>query len=110
VTHYVTLESFSGATAEAKILQANLYKASRPSCTGPAGSRTRVSLERQKAIVAGIRSNGSEAALKHDHQLAMIHELLPPKNFRGKSRGDKSPFLEAASGFEPEYGALQAPA
>ena len=33
-----------------------------------------------------------------------------PKNFRGRSRGNKSPFLEAASGFEPEYGALQAPA
>ena len=66
--------------------------------------------ERRKTIVAEIRSNGSETALKHNYQKAVIHWLLPLKNFRGNSRGNKSSFLEAASGFEPEYGALQAPA
>jgi hypothetical protein len=55
-------------------------------------------------------SNNSKTAPKCNFQHALFHWLLLQRNFRGKSRGSIAPIMEAASGFEPEYGALQAPA
>src|ERR1035437_3833769 len=81
-----------------------------PFWTGPAEALTHGAWETQEPNHRQIRILASRTAPESDHEKAMFHWLLSLKNFRGRSRGSITPFLEAASGFEPEYGALQAPA
>ena len=76
---------------------------------GPAESLTQVSWESQESNHPKIRFIASRTTPESDHQKALFHWLLSLRNFRGSSRGSITPCLEAASGFEPEYGALQAP-
>ena len=71
---------------------------------------THMSWETQESHHRKIRVIASRNAPESDHQKAMFHWLLSQKNFSGSRRGRITPYLEAASGFEPEYGALQAPA
>jgi len=110
VTHYVALKSISRGNGWARIPKIPSTEGFSPFCTGPTEPLTHVSWETQESIHRKMRFIASGTAPESVHQKGMFHWLSSLKNFRGRSKGPNTPFLEAASGFEPEYGALQAPA
>ncbi len=57
-----------------------------------------------------IRFNVPDFVFKLGRQRPLFSLLSPLENNSGKSRCNTASFLEAALGFEPKYGALQAPA